>query len=88
MNNSQSRRIGPRMAAARQIVQWRGGAMPSMLALAESVGPHGSIRYGYAIVHRAIRAGLLAIDPRHPLRAPSGHGAVVLPPTEAASDGS
>lgn len=31
-----------------------------ILPVAEAVAPHGSRRFGYAIVHRAIRAGLLS----------------------------
>jgi hypothetical protein len=33
------------------------------LDVARRVGPNGSVKYGYAIVDRAIRAGLLTIVP-------------------------
>lgn len=29
------------------------------IAVARAVGPHGSTRYGYRTLHRAIRAGLI-----------------------------
>lgn len=38
----------------------------SILPVAEYVGPHGSRRYGYAIVHRAIDAGLIYGEPTGP----------------------
>jgi hypothetical protein len=31
----------------------------AILPVAEYVGPHGSRKYGYATVHRAIKAGLI-----------------------------
>jgi len=50
-------RIGPRM---RDVV-WLVGNNPglSMLRAAEYVGPHGSRKFGYRTVHRAIQAGLV-----------------------------
>ena len=61
----QSARVGPRMRAAVAYVM----AHPDtpILPVAECIGPHGSRRYGYAAVHRAIEAGLLVAQ-----RTPSG----------------
>lgn len=52
-----STRIGRRMSDVVAFVSANPGC--SMLAAAEAVGPHGSRRYGYASVHRAIDAGLV-----------------------------
>lgn len=71
--------IGSKMALARDLVAR--GSYPSKHALARQVGPHGSARYGYEIVQRALAAGLIQIDPHHPDRAVSGDGAVVLGPS-------
>jgi len=56
-------RIGPRMQAAQTYVATNPGC--TKLAVAESVGPYGSRRYGYRIVDRAIAAGLIHAE-RHP----------------------
>lgn len=56
------KRIGPRMAEALEVATDHPGI--TMQDLAEAVGPHGSRRYGYRIVHRAIAAGLLQIVER------------------------
>lgn len=60
-----SKRIGSKMRAAANYVRRNSGC--AILPVAEYVGPHGSRRYGYAIVDRAIRAGLIAaaVDPNH-----------------------
>lgn len=50
-------RVGPRMEEAAEYVREHPGC--PILPVAEHVGPHGSRRYGYATVHRAIRAGLI-----------------------------
>lgn len=50
-------RIGPRMAHVLAYVAANPG-LP-MLRAARRVGPHGSTRYGYRAVHRAIAAGLV-----------------------------
>lgn len=49
--------IGPKMKAAAAYV----AAHPdtAILPVAEAIGPNGSRRYGYAAVHRAIRAGII-----------------------------
>ncbi len=70
-------RVGPKMAEAVECVR-EAGALPSKLALAEAVGPHGSRYYGYRIVERCLAAGLLALDSAHPLASARGLGAVVL----------
>lgn len=71
-------RIGYRMRQAVEYVSRHGGAAPSRLSVARAVGPHGSTAYGYRTVNRAIRAGLLTLDPDHPAASPHGAGAVVL----------
>lgn len=40
----------------------------TMLTAAEQVGPHGSRRYGYRIIHRALKANLVSKQERddHP----------------------
>jgi len=53
-------RIGPRMREAVEFVRLHPGC--AILPVAKAVGPHGSRRYGYRIVHRAIRAGLICAD--------------------------
>jgi len=50
-------RIGSKMAQVQYIVSTRGPT--TLIDVAREVGPHGSLQYGYAIVHRAIRAGLV-----------------------------
>lgn len=50
-------RIGPRMNDVRNLVAANPGR--TMLWYAERVGPNGSRRFGYASVHRAIKAGIV-----------------------------
>jgi hypothetical protein len=52
-----TRRTGPGMLAAAAYVASSPGC--PKLPVAKTVGPHGSTRFGYAIVDRAIRAGLI-----------------------------
>ncbi len=56
-----------------------GAPWTSMMEAADVVGPKGSRAFGYRIVHRAIRAGLVKLDTDHPIRGSSGnnHGALV-----------
>jgi hypothetical protein len=68
--------VGNKMAYA--VVKANRKAWPSMNALAKQVGPHGSQDYGYRIVHRARRKGLLEIDTEHEKATPQGRGAVVI----------
>lgn len=53
--------VGPRMFAATKYVA-RDGPYPSARQLAIKVGPHGSTKYGYPIVNRCLRKGLLSIN--------------------------
>ena len=50
-------RIGPKMAQAADYVARNPGC--AKLPVAKRVGPHGSSRYGYRTVNRAIRTGLI-----------------------------
>jgi hypothetical protein len=52
-----TRRIGPGMLAAAAYVASSPGCCK--LPVAKAVGPNGSLRFGYAIVDRAMRAGLI-----------------------------
>jgi len=56
-NTTTTTRIGPRMQEAVEYVRQSPGC--AILPVAEMVGPNGSRRYGYATVHRAIKAGLI-----------------------------
>jgi hypothetical protein len=55
--NDNNTRVGDRMAEAAAYVADHPGC--AILPVAEYVGPHGSRRYGYATVHRAIKAGII-----------------------------
>jgi len=74
-------RIGPSMHYALRYVRDHDGAVSSAFELARAVGPNGSAQYGYEIVGRCVKAGLLAYDPDHLKAAANSNGAVVL--TEA-----
>ncbi len=50
------------MSAAADYVRENPGC--AILPVARRVGPHGSTRYGYSTVHRAIRAGLIRAERR------------------------
>lgn len=52
-----AKRVGFRMRQAVEYVRSNPGC--AIYPVARWVGPHGSTRYGYQIVHRAIKAGLL-----------------------------
>ena len=60
---TKTRTIGPRMQQAAFFVRNNPGC--AILPVAEAVGPHGSRKYGYEIVHRAIRAGLIRATVRN-----------------------
>jgi len=76
------RRIGPKqIEALYQVIECFDGAAPSIKSVAERIGPYGSLKYGYATVHRCIDRGLLRRDPKHPESSAHGWGAVVA--TEA-----
>jgi len=69
--------VGPKMheaVTASAHEPWR-----SMKVLAEHVGPRGSTDFGYRIVHRCIRKGLISRpDPDHRKANPHGEGAVYV----------
>lgn len=50
-------RKGSKMAAAIEYV--KGNPRCTKMAAAAAIGPNGSLRFGYAAVDRAIRAGFL-----------------------------
>ena len=52
-------RIGPRMAQVVELVEYRPGLLK--VRVAERVGPHGSLMYGYAAVDRTLAAGLIKL---------------------------
>jgi hypothetical protein len=52
-----AKRIGSKMRMAVTYVSMHPGC--AILPAAEYVGPNGSRKFGYAIVHRAIDAGLI-----------------------------
>jgi len=54
-------RIGPAMKAAVAYVASNPGC--PKIEPARAVGPHESLKYGYASVDRAIRAGLIQAEP-------------------------
>ena len=65
MNGKKINRIGPRMREALAYIDAHAGC--SAVEVARRVGPNGSTRYGYRIVHRCIAAGLVSnLAPRGP----------------------
>lgn len=54
-----NKRIGPKMQLAYDFVRDNPGCCK--LPVAEHAGANGSRRYGYAVVDRAIKAGLLEV---------------------------
>jgi hypothetical protein len=69
--------VGPKMHVAVKRVREL-GPYASKNELAISVGPNGSQDYGYRIVNRCIKKGLLTLDEEHPDATPQGRGAVVM----------
>lgn len=65
MTTNRTHRIGPRMEQAASYVASHPGCYK--VDVAREVGPHGSLRYGYRTVDRAIAAGLI-----HAQRQPDG----------------
>lgn len=53
-----TKRVGRKMAQVVNYVR-RNGGIATVIDVAAYVGPHNSLYYGYAIVSRAIRAGLV-----------------------------
>jgi hypothetical protein len=75
--------VGPRMhkcveLAASGPVFSDADVYPSKNQLAQAVGPNGSQDYGYRIVDRCLRKGLVELDADHPDATPQGRGAVVI----------
>lgn len=67
--------VGPKMHQAVKAASER--VWQSKKELAEHVGPNGSTQYGYNIVNRCIRKGLICRpDPDHSEANPHGRGAV------------
>lgn len=56
------RRIGPAMQRVVRYVSHHPGC--SALACARTIGPHGSVQFGYRAIHRALVAGIIADDGR------------------------
>lgn len=61
MSNKSGSRIGRRMVDVASFVSANPGAL--MISAARYVGPHGSLKFGYRTVHRAIDAGLVQALP-------------------------
>lgn len=57
-----SRRVGPKMELSAAYVASHPDC--AMIDVAQFVGPNGSLRYGYAIVHRALDMGLIVMTGR------------------------
>jgi len=55
-----TQRIGPRMAQVVRFVMENPGLRARQAAA--QVGPHGSVSFGYATVHRTIAAGLIRAE--------------------------
>lgn len=68
--------VGPKMHVAVRAVARRDWA--SMNELAKHVGPNGSQDYGYRVVNRCRKKGLIELDPDHPDATPQGRGAVTI----------
>jgi hypothetical protein len=59
---TKTRRVGPKMRWALDILAARGGTMQGKWNLARSVGPHGSNSYGDRVVMRCVDAGLIKLS--------------------------
>ena len=67
--------VGPKMHSAVKLAASK--IYQSKKELAEAVGPNGSTDYGYRIVDRCIRKGLITRpDPDHDKANPHGRGAI------------
>ena len=72
---AEGEQVGPKMHSAVQAATRK--VWQSKKELAEHVGPNGSTDYGYRIVERCIRKGLISRpDDEHPNANPHGLGAV------------
>jgi hypothetical protein len=73
----ESEQVGPKMHSAIKLCDGR--VYQSKKELAETVGPNGSTDYGYRIVDRCIRKGLITRpDPEHDEANPHGAGAITI----------
>ena len=61
-------RVGPRMAEVEWLVRSVYGGRATRIDIARAVAPHASLQFGYAIVERAIAAGLVELAPPLPGR--------------------
>jgi len=68
--------VGPKMHSA--LLCLTRGPYASMNQLAKTAGPNGSQQFGYRIVKRCKRKGLLEVNADHEAANPHGRGAVVL----------
>jgi hypothetical protein len=70
--------VGPKMHSAVSLLA-SAGPVASKNVLAKKVGPNGSQDYGYRIVERCIRKGLISRpDPDHEAANPHGRGAIYV----------
>ena len=69
--------VGPKMHQA--VKAANDTVWPSRNQLAKAVGPNGSQKYGYDIVNRCIRKGLISRpDASHEQATPQGSGAITI----------
>lgn len=73
---AQNEQVGPKMHSAVKCAA--GKVYSSKNALATTVGPNGSSKYGQRIVNRCVGKKLLKVHPSHAQSNPHGLGAVVL----------
>ena len=67
--------VGPKMHSAVKLCDGR--VWQSMNDLATTVGPNGSSQFGYRIIKRCQRKGLISYpDPEHEKANPHGRGAI------------
>jgi hypothetical protein len=55
--------VAVRTPAQDAVVEFLAGRSLRLIDVARAVAPHGSLRYGYATVHRAARNGRVRIVP-------------------------
>jgi len=76
-STEEGEQVGPKMHSAVKLCDGR--VWQSKNDLATSVGPNGSSQYGYRIVNRCIRKGLITRpDPDHEQANPHGAGAITI----------
>lgn len=80
-STEEGEQVGPKMHRCVELVNSGpidGKVYPSRNAVAKAVGPNGSQDYGYRIVNRCWKKGLIELDADHPDATPQGGGAVVI----------